>query len=162
MKERIYGAGYIQGSAAPKRLTEVPVRIPRRQEQLSEEEIRRRRTERNVQKNRAKATRIGGLFTLLIVGAMAVVLFTFAKYISLTNQKSNNAKEISALQSELGELKESNDQKQLFIDTSIDYDYIYNVATDKLGMIYASEDQIIKYQSGESEYVMQFSEVPNN
>ena len=148
MKERIYGAGYIQGSAAPTRLTE--------------EEIKRRRTEHNVQKNRAKATRIGGLFTLLIVGAMAVMLFTFAKYITLTNAKSNNAKEISALQSELGELKESNDQKQLFIDTSIDYDYIYNVATDKLGMIYASEDQIIKYQSGESEYVMQFSEVPNN
>ena len=96
MKERIYGAGYIQGSAAPKRLTEVPVRIPRRQEQLTEEEIKRRRTERNVQKNRAKATRIGGLFTLLIVGAMAVMLFTFAKYITLTNAKSNNAKEISA------------------------------------------------------------------
>lgn len=162
MKDRRYSAGYIQGSAALKRPEEVPVRIPRRQEQLSEEEIRRRRTERSVQKNRAKATGIGGLFTLLIVGAMAVMLFTLAKYISLTNAKSGNAKEISALQSELGELKESNDQKQLLIDTSIDYDYIYNVATDKLGMIYASEDQIIKYKSGESEYVMQFSEVPNN
>ena len=29
-------------------------------------------------------------------------------------------------------------------------------------MIYASEEQIIKYKSGESEYVMQFSDVPNN
>lgn len=162
MKERIYGAGYIQGSAVPKRAEEVPVRIPRRQEQLSEEEIRRRRTERNVQKNRAKATRIGGLFTLLIVGAMAVMLLTFARYISLTNEKSDNAKEITALQDELSELKEGNEQKQLSIDTSIDYDYIYNVATDKLGMIYASEEQIIKYKSGESEYVMQFSDVPNN
>ncbi len=162
MKERINGAGYIRGSAAPKRIDEVPVRIPRRQEQLSEEEQRRKRTERNVQRNRAKATRIGGLFTLLIVGAMAVMLFTCAKYIALTNSKSDNAKKITALQDELGELKESNDRKEQMIDTSIDYEYIYNVATDKLGMIYASEDQIVKYPGGESEYVIQFRDVPKN
>lgn len=162
MKGKRYGTGYIQGSAVPKRIEELPVRIPRRREQLSEEERRRERIEHNVQRNRAKATRIGGLFTLLIVGAMAVMLFTCANYIAQTNDANDNAKQITALQSELGELKESNDQRELAIDTSIDYDYIYNIATDSLGMVYASEDQIIKYQSKESEYVMQFSEVPGN
>lgn len=162
MKDSIYGTGYIRGNAAPKRLEEVPVRIPKRREQLTEEEQRRQRKERSVRNNREKATRIGGLFTLLIVGAMAVMLFTCAKYISLTNARNANAKAISAMQGELGELKEANDQRELAIDTSIDYDYIYKVATDSLGMIYASDEQIIKYQSGESEYVMQFSEIPEN
>lgn len=159
MADRRYRAGYVQGSAAPVQTEEVPVRIPRRREEISEDERKRRRQERNVQRNREKATRIGGLFTVLIIAAMAVMLFTCVKYISYTNAKSSNAKKITALQSELEELREANDQRQFAIDTSIDYDYIYKVATDSLGMIYASKEQIIKYQSKESEYVMQFKDI---
>ena len=66
----------------------------------------------------------------------------------------------STLQAQLEDLKIENDQKELSIDTSIDYEYIYNVAVEELGMVYASEDQIINYKSGESEYVMQFKNIP--
>ena len=88
------------------------------------------------------------------------MLFTCTNYVSLINAKSTNASKISTLQAQLEELKIENDQKELSIDTSIDYEYIYNVAVEELGMVYASEDQIINYKSGESEYVMQFKDIP--
>ena len=96
----------------------------------------------------------------MIAAAIGVMLFTCTNYVSLINAKSTNAGKISTLQAQLEELKIENDQKELSIDTSIDYEYIYNVAVEELGMVYASEDQIINYKSGESEYVMQFKDIP--
>ena len=82
-------------------------------------------------------------------------------FISLQSDTTENKKQIAALQSEIAELKELNDQKQLAIDTSIDYDYIYKVATEELGMMHAESDQIVRYESGESEYVIQYMNVPS-
>ena len=160
MADRRYNSEYIYGSAAPQRTAEEPVRLPRTRTGNIAEERQKPEQDRRIQENRAKATKIGGVFTLLIAAAVGVMLFTCTNYISLINQKSSNADKISALQSELEELKVENDLKELSIDTSIDYEYIYNIATEELGMVYASEDQIIKYQSGESEYVMQFEDIP--
>jgi hypothetical protein len=36
------------------------------------------------------------------------------------------------------------------------------VATKELGMVHASADQVISYESGESEYVIQYGNVPVN
>ena len=45
------------------------------------------------------------------------------------------------------------------INSSIDYDYIYKVATEELGMVYASQNQIVTYDSEDSEYVVQYKDV---
>ena len=81
-------------------------------------------------------------------------------YISKVNQKNEQAKEITQLQEQLNELKENNDRKQLAIDTSVDFNYIYDIATNDLGMIHADAEQVISYESGESEYVIQYSDIP--
>ncbi len=162
MSDRRYNSEYMYGSAVPQRVVEEPVRVPRRKNGNSAEERKRQEQNRKIEENRARATRIGGVFTLLIAAAIGVMLFTCTNYVTLINQKSNNAGRISSLQSELDNMKLENDLKELSIDTSIDYEYIYNVATEELGMVYASPEQIIKYQSGESEYVMQFADIPEN
>ena len=162
MADRRYETEYLYGSAAPQRVAEEPVRVPRRKTGSQAEERQRQEQNRRIEENRERATKIGGVFTLLIAAAIGIMLFTCTNYVSLINEKSKNADRISSLQSELEELKVENDLRELSIDTSIDYDYIYNVATKELGMIYASPDQVIKYQSGESEYVMQFGDIPEN
>lgn len=150
---------YVYGSAAPKRAPEVPQRIPRRQ--AEPDRRRHEKQQQEIEQNRARATRIGGLFTMLVVAAMSVLLFTCSGYISLINKKTSNEKTISALQEELEDLRNDNDQKQLAIDTSINYEYIYKVATEELGMVYVNPDQVVNYESGESSYVIQFSDVPS-
>ena len=45
------------------------------------------------------------------------------------------------------------------INSSIDYNYIYKVATEELGMVYPSQNQIVNYDSEDSEYVVQYKDV---
>ena len=44
----------------------------------------------------------------------------------------------------------------------MDLDYIYDVATKELGMVYANKDQILLYDKTESEYVRQYEDVPEH
>ncbi len=158
-----YREDYMYGSEAPqRRYDDEPVRVPRKRVPFTKEERRKQQAQMYAAENRRKASRFGGLYTALITVAVAATLFTCVNYITLINNKSDNSKQITELQNQLSDIKAANDQTQLTIDTSVDYDYIYNVATEKLGMVYASPDQIIMYHSGESEYVIQYSNIPEN
>lgn len=153
-------ARYMYGSEAPARYVEEPVR--RRRINPNEEEYIQEQKRQKVEENRQKATKIGGLFTVFVVGMMAVLLVTCIKYIKLINSKNENAKQIASMEEQLQEQKEANDVKELSINTSIDYIHIYNTAVDELGMVYADSDQIIRYKTGESQYVMQYKDIPEN
>ena len=43
------------------------------------------------------------------------------------------------------------------IVNAVDYDYIRQVAIEELGMVYASEDQIVSYTRENSDYVRQLT-----
>jgi hypothetical protein len=45
--------------------------------------------------------------------------------------------------------------------TSVDLDYIRDVAINELGMVYASEDQVVLYDGGTRDYVRQSGEIPS-
>ena len=154
MENRKYNnMNFIYGSAAPKREYE-PVREPRREERKNP------KTREQIATREVKMPKIGGLYTAFIAVAVAVTLFACVTYIENINRQSEQAKEIAALEEQLAELKETNDNKQIAIDTSVDFNYIYNVAVKELGMIHANKDQIINYESGESEFVIQYTDVP--
>lgn len=163
---RYYRSEYVYGAEAPVRKYSEPVHreepeiVPRRKAPLTKEELRKQQKEEYAAENRRKAARFGGVYTMFIVTAVAVTLFTCVQYISSVNRKNEQAKEITQLQEQLNELRENNDRKQLAIDTSVDFNYIYDIATKDLGMIHADSNQVISYESGESEYVIQYSDVP--
>lgn len=158
MADKRYRTEYIYGSEAPKRLYAEPERVPRKRRVSTEEQHR----QESIAIEREGNRKVGVLFTLLVTFAIAVMALSCVKYITVINTKSTSTSKAAALESELQVLREDNAQTKLSIDTSIDYDYIYRVATEELGMVYAGEDQIIHYQSGESEYVMQFFDIPKN
>ena len=58
------------------------------------------------------------------------------------------------------QLKAENDALETRINTSIDLDYIYKVATEELGMVYANRNQVRLYDKTESEYVRQYEDIP--
>ena len=57
-------------------------------------------------------------------------------------------------------LKAQNDALETRIKTSVDLDYVYKVATEELGMVYANKDQVRLYNKTESEYVRQNENIP--
>lgn len=157
-----YTANLIYGSAAPKReyaeprrKETAPVREPRHNE-----DSRQRAKEQYAAENRRRASGIGGLYTVFIAAAVAVTLFACVTYIQNINRRSEQAKEIAALEEQLTQMKEANDNRQIAIDTSVDFNYIYSVAVGELGMVHAKDDQVISYESGESEFVIQYTDVP--
>ena len=67
---------------------------------------------------------------------------------------------IKELEQELDALRSENDITQTRINTSVDLDYVYQVATEELGMVYAGKDQVLMYHQTESEFVRQYEDIP--
>ena len=67
---------------------------------------------------------------------------------------------IESLEESIEKLKGDNDALLTRINTSVDLDYVYKVATEELGMVYANKDQVRLYNKTESEYVRQYEDIP--
>lgn len=94
-----------------------------------------------------------------MAGAMVGIFIVLTKYISLNINMTQKAREIASLRKELSTMTMENDNLEISINSSIDYDYIYKVATEELGMVYPSCNQIVSYDSEDSEYVVQYKDV---
>ena len=57
---------------------------------------------------------------------------------------------------------EKNNAAELKLQSGVDLDYIYRVATEELGMVPAGQEQIRLYDRVESRYVRQNESIPEN
>ena len=71
-----------------------------------------------------------------------------------------NLKNIAALESEVTTLRTKNDEMEKYLNTSVDLNEIKEIAMDKLGMKYASEDQIVYYHVDKNNYMDQYGDIP--
>ncbi len=162
--KRNYRSRYMYGTEA-RELAEPVRREPenvQRRRNLSQEEQRQQLSINYAEENIKSPSKIGVLYTVFIVAAVAITFLVCSNYIMNINQSNEKNARILALQEELNTLRENNNQKKLSIDTSVDYNYIYDVAIKELGMIHAGSENVIKYESGESEYVIQYDDITSN
>ena len=109
-----------------------------------------------------------GVTTLPLSGASVLVLpvaavFTLimcVQYVQLQSEITYRLKNINRLETELNELVLQNNETDNRINSFIDLDYIYRVATQELGMRYANKNQIYKYNNSGAEYIRQYKEIP--
>jgi hypothetical protein len=64
------------------------------------------------------------------------------------------------VESQITDLRADNDAHYKRITTSVDLNEIKDIAMNQLGMTYASEDQIIYYSVENSNYMDQYSDIP--
>ncbi len=76
---------------------------------------------------------------------------------TITSQISMNEK----LESQLVTLRSENDALYENVNNGVDWNYIRDRAIDELGMKYATEDQIVWYNTDDSSYIRQYVDVPN-
>lgn len=110
-------------------------------------------------KNQGLNASFGFAFTVVMAAAMVVIFLTLVNFISLNIDISHKSKQIASLRKELSTVTMENDNMEMAINSSIDYDYIYKAATEELGMVYASQSQIVTYDHEDSEYVVQYKDV---
>jgi len=144
---------YISGNTAP---AAVPVREPRRQAR------QRRAVSYRVRRNHEKALYVDLPYVLVLVAAVACVLYICVNYLHIQSSMTYRIHHIEDLESRLEQLKAENDALETRINTDIDLNYIYKVATEELGMVYANRDQVLLYDRTESEYVRQYEDIPEH
>lgn len=108
-----------------------------------------------VRKNREKARHMSAGYVMFLAVALCAAAFILVNYIQLQSDLTNLTKIVADKESELNSIRLSNDEEYNRILSSIDLEEIKRVAIGELGMSYATEGQIIKYESEEGDYMRQ-------
>ncbi len=112
------------------------------------------------QARREKALPMNRASVLILAIASVVTVVLCVQYVQLQTEITTTLKSINAKEVELANLKEHNNETDKRINSFIDLNHIYQVATEELGMRYATKEQVTYYQSSGSEYVRQYKDIP--
>lgn len=120
----------------------------------------RKRLSNAARKNREKAFYMNLPYVAFLVSALVIMGVVLVGYIQVQSKITSTVKNISKLESELNDLKLENDEAYSRITSSVDLEEIRKIAIGELGMSYAEEGQIINYSIDGSDYVRQFTDIP--
>lgn len=107
------------------------------------------------QRVQAKPSPVNKPLLALTLVAFALIGVMMIQYISLNSEISVLTSSIASLESDLNSLRDDNDEYRSRIMSSVDLEKVREVAIMDLGMVYASENQIITYDSQIDDYVEQ-------
>ncbi len=147
-------SAYEYGSIARQLNTAQPLR---RDEETEESREQRKARQKQIRRN----NKINLMYTMVVASVAAVVFFICYQYLNVQAVAKANSDKIIELKSTLNSLKDDNDALESDINASIDYNALYDTAVNELGMVYPGKDQVITYNSKESEYVKQYKDVPD-
>lgn len=111
-------------------------------------------------KNREKAKHMNAGYVVFLCTMLVATGLILIRYIGLQSDITNSVQHISALESQLNELKLKNDEDYSRITSSVDLEEIKRIAIQELGMQYAEEGQIVTFSSENSDYVKQMADIP--
>lgn len=117
------------------------------------EEAPVRKQDPKVRKNRERARHMSAGYVLFLAAALCASAFILVNYIQLQSELTALTKTVAGKESELNQMRLSNDEKYNRIISGIDLEEIRRVAMGELGMVYAEEGQIITYENKTSDYM---------
>lgn len=137
-----------------------------------EREKRRRKQEKRIAvENRAQASRlrklekslgINMISCIMLIGASVFMFSLCFKMIQLGNEIEDIEKAVVTTQNEVNDMKVSNNSTYQEINATVDLREVYRTATNDLGMVFASDNQIITYEDNEAAYVRQYKAIPES
>ena len=137
--------------------------VVRKQVATAPEQVREKReVSQRVRTNRSKALHMSKGYVMFLAAAAVMALFACVQYLQLQSEITSRSKNLTAMQHELADLKEANTTKYNAIMNSMNLEEIRDYAMTHLGMVYATEDQIIRYQNPEGDTTVQYSKIPEN
>lgn len=122
------------------------------------QEAPRRQLSHETRKNRDKATHMNVRYVVFLVGALFICAWMLMQYVELQSDLTSRVKTISRLESQLNNLQLANEEDYNRVVSSIDLEEIRKIAIGELGMTYAKEGQIIKYEKAGNDYMRKVSE----
>lgn len=123
---------------------------------------RPRKTSRQVRRNRKLALRMNSAYVIFLAVAAVMALVVCVNYIELQSRITSRSKNITAMQEELAKLREENNTKYNAVMDSVNLDEIRDRAINELGMVYASPERIVGYESPATDYVKKYEDIPED
>lgn len=132
-------------------------------ERISERDVTRQMARtRAVRRNQEKALYMDLPYVIMLTIAAICVLGICVSYLQVQSSIASRIHNIEIQEKKLEQMKSQNDALQTKINTDIDLDHVYQVATEELGMVYANRNQVLLYDKTESEYVRQYEDIPKH
>lgn len=153
-----YNSSYVHGNAA---LQLEPLEKERKRKKTKKSKlhvVKKKPTKDLYTKSQIVRNRMA--LTITLVALMAVSM-SLIRFLELQATVSLRAAQVNELEEKYVTMKADNDLEQVRINSSIDYDKIFEVAVNDLGMVYANKDQVIVYNSEKMEVVKQLSSIPD-
>ena len=150
---------YVNGSTV-RQLEAQPVRRERIDRTKIQEEQKKKRRRNAAKRNRERALHMSRGYVAFLTLCVGVVAIAAVSLVQIQSQVTQRMEHIAALESQITDLKADNDARYKEIVTSVDLDYIKDVAMNQLGMQYATEDQIIYYSVENNNFMDQYSDIP--
>lgn len=158
---------YIDGNtvrkiqAEPKRRSDqVHEELVRQQEEERERRARQRSLRATARRNQERALQMSPGYVMFLAGAMAVLVAVFGCYLQLQSELNGRMKKVTALESQVLDLRNDNDATQKKITTSVDLESIRQKATEELGMVYPTDGQIVYFEVDTNDYMNQYEDIP--
>ncbi|HCT90564.1 MAG TPA: hypothetical protein DF613_04145 [Lachnospiraceae bacterium] len=120
-----------------------------------------RRLSKKTRKNRAKALSVNRGYVVFLAVVSTVAVSMCVSYIQLKTEITSQSKKIAAKQTELADIRADNDALENSLYASVDLDEVYRIATQKLGMHYPDQEQIVQYSTDGSGYLRQYTDIPD-
>lgn len=157
---------YIDGNTARRLNTESEMERRRRRRLREQRRQAERKQAEQVQQEkpvirREKRVAVFDLkYTLFLVVSVGITLGTCLMYMRSDAELTRMEQSVAALQTQLQDIQDKNRNMEESLNVTIDLNEVYREATGRLGMVYAGEDQVIYYNSSNSDYVRQYESIP--
>lgn len=146
-------ASYVYGNTVRKEV---------RQQQAAAPVLQPKEVSGRVQKNRSKALHMNRGYVVFLAAAAVVALLACVQYLQLQSEVTSRSKNITSMQQELANAKEANTTKYNAIVNSMNLEEIRERAMTDLGMVYATTDQVIEYESPTNQMVKKYADIPES
>ena len=122
--------------------------------------VLKKQPSRNTQANRERAAQMNIGYVAFLTAAAVLTVMICVNYLRLQARYTSLQKTTTALETTLGSLKLANDAEYNRVISGVNLEDVKEYAMNRLGMVYASEDQIVTYVPAEQDYVKQFKDIP--
>lgn len=99
-------------------------------------------------------------YCVFLAAACVMTLVFGAFYLQQQALATSSQKQIASLESQLAELRKTNADELNRIETSVNLEEIREIALNELGMVYATEENVVLYENTRQNYVSQYNDIP--
>lgn len=132
-----------------------------RQRQEEEQQWEEQEARRRQRRERALARNLDAVSLLILIAAIGITMWTLVGYLTVNSDITNMSKKAASLEKQIISMQKDNETALARANASVDLEEVYRIATEELGMVHASSNRVIQYESTKSDYVKQYSDVPD-